>query len=187
MVISRIFLSNMKIILRHIELGDLEDYFDLNHPDQLFHQFNGPYFKKNTIEELTTRVNFLKEKLQNGAVPPTFKLIADASTNQLIGEVSKYWRSKETNWMEIGVVIFDETYWGKGIGKQALTLWINELFETHQEIVRIGLSTWSGNTGMVKLSESLGLNQEACYRKARIVDGKYYDSVSYGILREEWE
>jgi putative hydrolase of HD superfamily len=25
------------------------------------------------------------------------------------------------------------------------------------------------------------------YRKARIVDGKHYDSVSYGILREEWE
>lgn len=40
---------------------------------------------------------------------------------------------------------------------------------------------------MVKLAEKLGLKLEARYRKARIVAGTYYDSVSYGILREEWE
>jgi len=60
------------------------------------------------------------------------------------------------------------------------------VFKAHPEFVRLGLTTWSGNLGMVKLSEKLGLRQEACYRKARIVKNKYYDSVSYGILREEW-
>lgn len=27
---------------------------------------------------------------------------------------------------------------------------------------------------------------EARFIKARIVDGKYYDSIGYGVLREEW-
>ncbi len=39
---------------------------------------------------------------------------------------------------------------------------------------------------MMALAEKLGFKKEAEYRKARIVDGQYYDSVSYGILREEW-
>ena len=31
------------------------------------------------------------------------------------------------------------------------------------------------------------MKKEAEYRKARIVNGEYYDSVSYGILKEEWQ
>ncbi len=98
-----------------------------------------------------------------------------------------YWESEETNWLEVGVVIFNENYWGRGIGYESLKLWINKMFETKIELVRIGLTTWSGNKRMMKLSEKLGLKKEAEYRNARIVDGEYYDSVSYGILKDEWE
>jgi len=41
--------------------------------------------------------------------------------------------------------------------------------------------------GMIKLARKLGFQQEACFRKARIVDGKYYDGLGFGILREEWK
>jgi len=176
----------LKIKLRHLEVNDLDDYYRLNHPDKPFHKLNGPYFKKQTLEELQARVQKLKTILQRGDKKATWKMIVDASTNKILGDVSCYWRSKETNWMEVGIVIFDENYWGKGIGKQAFRLWVTEVFNLHPELVRIGLTTWSGNIGMMKLSQSLNFKQEACYRKARIVDGKYYDSVSYGILREEW-
>jgi len=40
---------------------------------------------------------------------------------------------------------------------------------------------------MMNLAEKLGLEKEAVYRKARIVDKQYYDSISYGILKEEWQ
>ena len=89
--------------------------------------------------------------------------------------------------MEIGFVIFDEKNWSKGIGKRALQLWIKDLFTAKKELVRLGLTTWSGNLGMICLAEKLGMKREAEYRKARIVAGKYYDSISYGILRSEWE
>ena len=39
----------------------------------------------------------------------------------------------------------------------------------------------------MKLAEKLGMKKEAVYRKARIVDNKYYDSLSYGILRQRWD
>lgn len=89
--------------------------------------------------------------------------------------------------MEVGIVIFNENYWGQGIGYTALKMWINEIFEQNPELIRIGLSTWSGNERMMKLAKKIGLKKEAVYRKARIVDNKYYDSISYGILKEEWK
>lgn len=89
--------------------------------------------------------------------------------------------------MEIGIVILNEAYWGRGIGSVALEKWTTEIFHTHKELVRLGLTTWSGNHRMIKLAEKLSFKCEAVYRKARIVRGEYYDSISYGILREEWE
>ena len=39
---------------------------------------------------------------------------------------------------------------------------------------------------MIKLAEKLGLVCEARIRKVRYFNGVYYDSVKYGILREEF-
>ncbi|MDD2694243.1 MAG: GNAT family protein [Candidatus Gracilibacteria bacterium] len=178
----------MAFYLREIELPDLEQYLFLNNPDRKFHTLNGPYFKQRTHEELEHYIRLLEKRLRNKEknVLENKKLIVN-DNNELIGEVNWYWKSQETLWMEVGIVIFNESYWGKGIGYIALTKWIHEIFRKNPNLVRIGLSTWSGNIGMIKLSEKLGLEKEAVYKKARIVDGKYYDSISYGILREDWE
>ena len=55
------------------------------------------------------------------------------------------------------------------------------------QLARIGITTWSGNERMMGLSKKLGMKKEAVYRKARIVEGEYFDSVSYGILKTEWD
>ena len=179
----------MDILLRNIKLDDLDDFFKLNHPDMAHHNFDGPYFAKETLEELQQRVDAIKANLISGK-SDTFvdkrHAIADANTDKLVGMVNWYWKSEETNWLEVGVVVFDDNYWGRGIASKALKKWIDIIFEQHPKIVRIGLTTWSGNIGMVKVAEKLGLAQEACFKNARIVDGKYYDSVSYGILRQDW-
>jgi len=83
--------------------------------------------------------------------------------------------------MEIGIIIFNENYWGKSIGFQALSQWINEIFQVNPELIRLGLTTWSGNKRMISLAEKLGFQKEAVYQKARIVNGEYFDSISYGI------
>ena len=179
----------MDIVLREIELKDLAAYLYWNHPSREFHKFNGPYYAQMDERDLQGFVEGLRSSLLRGEenVLRNKKVIADQETDELIGEVNWYWKSEETAWMEVGVVIFNENYWGKGIGYSALTLWIDELFNKRPELVRIGLSTWSGNPRMMKLAVKLGLKQEAVYRKARIVGGKYYDSISFGILKEEWQ
>ena len=177
----------MKIELRKITKEDLTEYEYWKLPIHKYHHFNGPYFKKSSKEEIGSEIKRISEEFKKGNRNPIpERRMISNKKRELLGEVSWYWKSKETNWLEIGIVIFDEKNWGKGIGQKALKLWINEIFKSKEEIIRIGLSTWSGNNGMIILAEKLGMKKEAEYRKARIVEGKYYDSISYGVLREEW-
>lgn len=177
---------NDRILLRKLMIEDLDNYKYWKHPRHSYHLLNGPYFKKPTEKEIEEEIKTLKLKFQKEVnVLENVRIISNKK-NDMIGEVSWYWRSKETNWLEIGIVIFDDKFWGKGIGYEALKLWINQIFKVKNNIIRLGITTWSGNAGIIKLAKKLGMKEEARYRKARIVNGEYFDSVSYGILRDEW-
>lgn len=106
---------------------------------------------------------------------------------EIIGTVSYYFESKKTRWLETGILLFDENTWNQGYGRRALSIWFDIVFEKYPEIQRIGITTWSGNLGMMKLAEKLGMTLEARIRKVRYYEGVYYDSIKYGILQEEWE
>ena len=49
----------------------------------------------------------------------------------------------------------------------------------------IGMTTWSGNGAMMAVAEKLGFLKEGQIRKVRYYQGQDYDSMKYGILREE--
>ena len=37
-------INSLKILLRKLEIKDLDDYLYWNHPSREFHKFNGPYY-----------------------------------------------------------------------------------------------------------------------------------------------
>lgn len=106
---------------------------------------------------------------------------------QPIGTVSYYWENRKTLWLNIGISVYDPKYWNRGIGSQALKQWISWIFQQYPELQHIGLTTWSGNDRMMKAAEKLGMRKEAQIRKVRFHQNHYYDSVSYGVLRDEWD
>ncbi|WHY83875.1 GNAT family protein [Neobacillus novalis] len=105
---------------------------------------------------------------------------------EVVGTVGYYWEHEPSNWLEMGIVIYTPTYWSGGYGTKVLRLWSNHLFQT-MPLVRVGYTTWSGNERMIKVGEKLGMTMEARLRKCRYYNGKYYDSIRMGLLREEWE
>lgn len=107
--------------------------------------------------------------------------------NEPVGTVTYHWKDKKTKWLEIGITIYSSKAWGKGIGFKALQLWISQIFNNNPELEHIGLTTWSGNQRMINLSKKLGMKKEAQIRKVRYHNEFYYDSISYGILRSEWD
>ncbi len=105
---------------------------------------------------------------------------------KVIGAVTYYWEHEPSKWLEMGVLLYESERWGQGIGTRALALWINHLFET-LPLVRVGLTTWSGNQRMIRVAEKVGMQMEARIRKVRYYNNHYYDSIRMGMLREEWE
>lgn len=104
-----------------------------------------------------------------------------------VGMVGRYWKDENTRWLEIGITIYNPRFWSGGIGSLALKLWISEIFNHLSELEHIGLTTWSGNQRMMRVAEKLGMKKEAHVRKVRFWKNHYFDSLSYGILREEWK
>jgi len=168
-----------RVELRKARAEELDSLYQLVTKDQTWTQFNGPYFPYIT----PTKAEF-KQQLFKKWCEGDQGLLVEVD-GRPIGSVSYYWECESTRWLEMGVAIYDSNYWSNGIGRRALTQWIAHLFE-NLEIERVGLTTWSGNPRMMACAEKLGMTQEARLRKVRYYQGEYYDSVKYGLLREEW-
>ncbi len=182
-------IQGKKIKLRDWQTRDIPVYRQWNIGHHTWMEFDGPYYPKMTEDEVRLSIERINKRIEENNFPPVRERmnICDLENDVFIGQVSSYWQSKETNWLSIGIVIYDEAFWSRGIGAEALDLWCAYLFKNMPELARLDLRTWSGNKGMMKLAEKIGFKLEAVFRKARIVKGKYFDSIGYGILREEFE
>jgi RimJ/RimL family protein N-acetyltransferase len=178
-------LVGKNVIVRPIQSSDfpiLWNYiYGEDNPE--WKKWDAPYFplKFKTLDEYTNRMHEILNK--NEEVPPAMIIEVDKT---VIGTVSYYWEHKESLWLEVGIVIYDPSYWNGGYGTEALKIWIDHLFSS-MPLVRIGLTTWSGNQQMIRCAEKLGMKLEGRLRKCRFYNGEYYDSIRMGVLREEWD
>lgn len=178
-----------RVCLRDMRLDDLPAWERWMMPGNAWHRLDGPYYPKPTPDAVREMAGKARERIEAGHWPdPRQRLvIADANADTLMGLVTSTWESRETNWLLVGIVLYDPDSWGRGHGYEALGLWCDYLLRTMPELARLDLRTWSGNHAMMALALKLGFIEEARFRKARIVDGSYYDGLGFGVLREEWE
>jgi RimJ/RimL family protein N-acetyltransferase len=79
-------------------------------------------------------------------------------------------------------------YRRKGLGEKALRWLAEYVFTTWPEKTRLDGETRRDNKAMRGLFRKCGFVKEAHYRKAWPDQyGNVYDSVGYGILKEDWE
>jgi RimJ/RimL family protein N-acetyltransferase len=182
-------LYGTQIVLRDWQIADLEAFACWMAPGHEWQALDGPYYPVPDSDEILAMVAKKRAQIETGELPtPRQNLaIAGIRTDELMGHVNWYWQSQETNWLSLGIGIYNPNHWRRGIGYEALGLWSDYLWCALPAIVRLDLRTWSGNRGMMRLAEKLGYKEEACFRRARIVNGVYYDALGYGVLREEWQ
>ncbi len=182
-------IRSKRVLLRDWQLDDLPVLDQWLQPGHRWQELDGPYYPLLTPEQIPAHLAKTRQQIETDGWPtPRQRLvICDPETEQLRGQVSWYWQSIETNWLSVGIVIYDPAHWQQGLGYEALGLWCDYLLEAMPQLARLDLRTWSGNTGMMRLAEKLGFQEEARFRDARIVEDVYYDSVGYGMLRREWQ
>ncbi len=181
-------INGKQIVLRDWDMSDLPIYSKWLQPGQEWKRFDGPYYPSPSREEIPEIIEDQRNAIEfaDWPNPRNQMIIAMPHDNRMIGQVSWYWIGEETNWPALGIVIYDPQHWKRGIGYEALGLWSDYLLKAEPRFVRLDLRTWSGNAGMMRLALKLGYREEARFRKARIVEGQYYDGMGYGVLRDEW-
>lgn len=86
----------------------------------------------------------------------------------------------------VGITIGDKDYRNHGYGTDALRTLIRYLFNT-MNLERIQLDTWSGNERAIRSYEKCGFVLEGRLRRNDFIDGKYYDTIIMGLLKEEFK
>lgn len=111
------------------------------------------------------------------------RLLADDTLIALVSLEDILW-SNGVAWLGIG--IGDREQWGKGYGREALTLILKYGFD-ELNLHRVQLTVFEYNERAIALYEKLGFRREGVYREFMLRDGKRYDMYLYGLLRREWE
>ncbi len=117
----------------------------------------------------------------NSSGVETFWIVNEESVK--IGFLRIYDLEDETPLFDLRI---GEEMRGQGIGTKALLWMMQYIFETYPHIRRIEGYTREDNVAMQRTFEKCGFVKEAQHRKSwRGADGTYYDSIGYGILRED--
>ncbi len=173
------------LLLRTIMSEDLEELWQAayKNPEAAWMKYKDPYFN----EESPEHDFFLKtEGPQNFLDQPGRWLIIQCDS--IIGRVTFYFEDGPLRrGLEVGIVIYNEKNWNQGIASKVLSAWLEHLFSKVTPLPHIGLTTWSGNQGMMRVSEKIGMKSEGRIRQVRYWQDQYGNSVKYGILRSEWE
>lgn len=105
--------------------------------------------------------------------------------NVLLGDVNLVVVSWGSRHAMLGIGILRREYWGRGYGSEAVSLMLRFGF-TELNLRRISLSVFEYNTRAVRAYEKAGFQQEGRLRQALQRDGRRWDELFMGILREDW-
>ena len=95
-------------------------------------------------------------------------------------------RKPDNDWeADIGYELNPE-FWGNGYATEAAHALVNHGF---RELGLHRISSWciADNTASARLLERLGFRQEGRLRRNEYFKGRWWDTLLYGLLREEWD
>lgn len=94
----------------------------------------------------------------------------------------------DINWLhrnaEMGIVIGEKQYWGKGYGSDAARVLLRFAFD-EMNLHRVQLTVYEDNVRAIRAYEKCGLRQEGRLRDAIFRKGRYYDMLLMSILSDE--
>lgn len=174
--------------------SDIEDSIRWQTTTTLWQNFDEPWeYEDDEFDEEEYRSFALKEfeLLEKIRINNLFResLEIDTAGGVHIGTIDTYFVDKEYKsikksslgsgekyFIAIGIAIYEDKYWNKGYGTNALEAYINYIKQNRPE--QIILQTWSGNMRMLKVAGKLGFTE--CARKEHSVKvrGEFYAEIT---------
>ncbi len=86
----------------------------------------------------------------------------------------------------VGIGLGERDYWGRGYGTEAMNILLGYAFR-ELGLRRVSLTVFEYNPRAIHSYEKVGFVHEGRLRQALNRDGRRWDVLFMGILREEWE
>src|SRR5688500_5119119 len=150
--------------------------------DPLYLRYNE--WTSRTAEEVRDFIQmFLDQQRQYPRIKFQFAITLK-SNGQLIGNCGIRRESPETHEADIGYEL-DPKYWGKGYATEAARAVLQFGF-TQLSLHRISAWCVADNIGSAHVLEKLGMRQEGRLREHQYFKDRWWDTLLYAILYEEW-
>jgi RimJ/RimL family protein N-acetyltransferase len=180
-----------EIILQDERDSDPEDYFRwFNLEEWQYYDRPDQPFQPITWEQFEERAKKNRERVEERAKdkskpPPGFHI--DAVDGQHLGWVSIYNWDQEEQVVFIGISIPEEEHWGQGHGTEAVSLYINYLFDNY-DLDTIRTATWTGNKRMVRCAQKAGFRNEkiTAHSSPISVRGEPLERIELSLPRADW-
>ena len=181
MAITQIALENDLIMLRLMELSDIDEIYEVATDERIWEHIA---YTLSTKEEVTKYVH--SQVRLNESEERFVLVIIDQVTNKIIGSTSIYEISKEHSRCEIGSTWLTPSYWRTAVNTNCKYLLLQHVFET-LELERVQLKTDNLNVRSQNAIMRIGAKFEGRLRShMRRKDGTMRDTMLYSIIREEW-
>lgn len=105
--------------------------------------------------------------------------------DECIGHLGFYEIDHRVRSAEFGIMVGAKDYWGRGIGGRSVRWALNYGF-AELALHRIRLSVLASHESAIRLYLSSGFTIEGRHRHVQWRDGKWIDSLSMGILEDDW-
>jgi RimJ/RimL family protein N-acetyltransferase len=112
-------------------------------------------------------------------------LIRTLEDDHIIGFANLDYISYQHGDSYMGIGIGDKAYWGKGYGQEAMNILLRYAF-TELNLHRISLTVFEYNQRAIRMYEKIGFKIEGINREYHYREGRHWNLVSMGILRDEW-
>lgn len=171
-------LKGEKIYLRRMTVDDVTERYVgwLNDPE--INQYLECRFSTHTIEETKDFVKSVTDdsNYQFG--------IYDIISNQHIGNVKVGSINSQHNYGDIGFLIGEKNYWGKGIATEAVKLATEFAFNT-LKLHKLTGGLYEPNIGSKRTFQKNGYEEEGRLKNQYLLNGKYIDVLLFGKINEK--
>jgi RimJ/RimL family protein N-acetyltransferase len=128
---------------------------------------------------------WIEKELEDQKASQHWFTIRALAEDKLIGDIGLYivnWPGRDAF---VGLGIGERDFWGRGFGTDAMNVILRYAF-LEVNLRRVTLTVFEYNPRAVRSYEKAGFRHEGRLRKLLHRDGRRYDELFMGILREEW-
>jgi RimJ/RimL family protein N-acetyltransferase len=135
-------------------------------------------FEKWSVKKLKDYVNKMKRKSDC-----VFLAVIAKGENRHIGNIKIGPIDSTHKFADVGIMIGEKSFWGKGIAAEVISLVVDYAFNK-LGLHKLTAGAYSNNIASIKAFKKAGFSAEGVRKKHYLCNGDYVDGVLLGIVRK---